>query len=118
MNKKIKFLIFTVIFISLSKSVFADPSPWTTEPTYFRRSTAKLGYGASNFVRGWGEPYIHMIKAHEDGNNSLTALIRGGLYGLGDIAGGMFHGFTFFLPIDLPLPEGGAHGFSSAPSYS
>ncbi len=118
MRKKIKIEVWLalVAFLTVPSFAMAEPSEWTREATYFDKATHKLGYGLSNVGKGWSEIYIHMIKAHENRGNTLTGLMRGTYYAAADTLGGIFHTVTFFLPVDLPLPEGGAHGFEGSPS--
>lgn len=117
-NIKTQTLIF-VLTLTLSPGlIMADPSSWTKERTYFERSIHKLGFGLTNVVKGGAEPYVHMLKASESESESTwTGFIRGTAYGTADILGGAFHSLTFFLPVDIPLPEGGAHGSEPSPGF-
>ena len=114
-----KNLIFLIVFLTLLLScpyLTAEPSEWTKQPTYFEKTIHKLGFGANNFIKGWLEPYVHLMHPEDNGDNITTGLVRGTLYGAADVFGGMFHGFTCLIPVDLPLPEGGAHGFERNPT--
>ena len=113
MNQKIKTLtlIFVAAFMLSPALSIAEPSSWTRESTYFEQSIHKLGFGLTNVIKGGAEPFIHMLKASQStSENTWTGFIRGTAYGAADILGGAFHAVTFFLPVDIPLPEGGAHG--------
>ena len=108
-----------VLILVLSASVLlsparvsAEPSEWTEQTSYSERALHKLGFGLNNFEKGWSEIYIHMMNAKQSGENTFTEVMRGTCYAIADTLGGAFHAFTFFLPIDLPLPEGGVHGSS------
>ncbi|OGW83056.1 MAG: hypothetical protein A2Z83_06415 [Omnitrophica bacterium GWA2_52_8] len=100
-------VILMLSVVAIQGPAFADASPWTSEETYADKTGSKLLFGLKNVLFGWTDIFNQVSKYHDDG--------RGGVFGLGEgtwnalvyTAGGVLHTATFFIPVDIPLPEGG-----------
>ena len=81
------------------------PSPWTTQETYIDLMTHKLGFGVFNVLTGWSAiPF----EWHRN-SNKITGLAKGILRTVTNTVGGGLHAFTFPIPFDIPLPDGGVN---------
>ncbi|MBI4388510.1 MAG: hypothetical protein HY582_05660 [Candidatus Omnitrophica bacterium] len=100
-------LFFVVIFTLTTISLLAaEPSPWTKELTYTKKTIGKLSFGIKNAAFGWTEflmqPYSFM-KANE---NFFIGIANGAFYAAADTTLGALQAGTFIFPKDIPLPEG------------
>ena len=106
MTKKVFALL--LIFVLLAGPVFAaQPSPWTKEADWTGKSLSKLGYGLKNVVLGWTEIFTQPSDAAKKGGNVVTGVGKGLWNAVADTLGGAIHTVTFFIPVDVPLPDGG-----------
>ena len=105
MMKKASILV--LIFALMSAPVFAamEASPWTKEKSCVDKATAKLGFGLKNAILGWTK-ILTEISETKDGNY-VKGFATGIYEAIADTALGVVHAATFFVPIDVPLPEGG-----------
>ncbi len=78
-------------------------SPWTEEPAYLDKLTHKLGFGAVNVLTGWTALFYELHYQP----NKLVGLGKGLGYTVTNTIGGALHAFTFPIPVDIPLPNGG-----------
>lgn len=99
-------LLFGLLYAALTPAwagTSFPPSPWTSKESYTEKITHKFGFGFLNFSSGWTSIFFELAKDQ----NKLKGLARGAALTVSDTAGGAIHLVTFFLPVDVPLPEGG-----------
>ena len=104
MIKKVSILI--LIFSLLAAPAFAaidfKASPWTTKTGCVDKAVGKLGFGLKNLILGWTELFTEPYQ-----QKSLAGAGEGLFNTVADTVGGALHVVTFFLPIDVKLPQGG-----------
>src|SRR3989338_4159111 len=87
--------------------VFAEPSPWTTASTYNEKAVGKFKFGFKNTFLGavdlFQEPYAEI----KNDGNVWAGIGKGLIDTVANVSGGIVHLGTFFIPLDLPLPDGG-----------
>jgi hypothetical protein len=111
MNRLNKVSIIAVILILLSTcQTFAaienwKKSPWTEEKTYVDKSINKLGFGLLNVSIGWTALFFEPTRH----SNIFTGVLKGIWRTVTNEAGGALHTVTFFIPVDIPLPDGGVN---------
>jgi len=82
-------------------------SPWTKEKTYVEKSVGKLGFGILNVLTGWSALFFEPVRYSN--TNIFTGVAKGLWRSVTNTAGGGLHAVTFFIPVDIPLPDGGVH---------
>lgn len=96
-----------VLAVLLSCSPAFAASPWTEADSYKGKTIGKLDFGLKNLLGGWMELINRPVKYHQE-DKSFT---KGAVVGLYNAAvytiGGALHTGTFFLPVDVPLPNNG-----------
>ncbi len=107
-----KIMALLVVALLFSSSAFAA-SPWTTEPTYGKKVAGKLDFGAKNLLGGW----IALLPCHSGcaknhyktcpGMCCVKSLGTGVMNAVVYTVGGALHTATFFIPVDVPLPNNG-----------
>jgi len=105
-----KALVVTLIvfsFVAFSGAPLYAASPWTEASTYSEKSGQKLGFGLKNLLLGWTELFAAPERAKNNGENVFVGFGKG----IGNFVvytvGGALHVVTFFIPIDVPLPNNG-----------
>ena len=109
MNKKLALVMLMIAILAGTQTLgfAADASPWTTETTYMAKTGNKLSFGLKNALLGWTELFTVPAKSHEDGKNLIEGFGTGILNTVIYTVGGVLHAGTFFIPVDVPLPNGG-----------
>ena len=95
-----------VLSMLLAPVAFAA-SPWTTEPTYAKKTTGKLMFGLQNTLLGWIQIFAVPNTYANEGKNAWAGVGQGLVEGVVDTVGGAVHLLTFPIPVDLPLPNNG-----------
>lgn len=109
--KLLKPSLFLALLLSLSAGPASaaienwQPSPWTKETTYVEKSINKLGFGLLNGLTGWTALFFEPMREE----NKFTGIVKGAWRTITNTTGGALHMVTFFIPVDLPLPDGGVH---------
>ena len=99
-------LFLALVFLCPSRAHAAfRASAWTRQKTYGAKMIGKLGFGLLNFFTGWDALFLE--PSHE--GKFFKGLAQGIFYTIAYEAGGAIHAVTFFIPVDLPLPQGGVH---------
>ena len=101
---------FLVLPIFASVAYAYEPvkaSPWAEETTYGEKALGKLEFGLINLGLGWTEVLSEPYQADKAGANAWRAIGTGICNAVFDTVGGALHAGTFFIPVDVPLPEGG-----------
>ena len=107
MKKIIAWCAVAGIVLLLPTAGFAA-SPWTQEPTYQAKTAAKFVFGVKNMLFGWTEIFTQCADSKAAGVKCpVTGFGKGLWNAVGQTAGGAIHTATFFIPIDVPLPENG-----------
>jgi hypothetical protein len=110
MKNSMKGILAILILTAFAGNAFAffenwQKSPWTEEKPYVEKSINKLGFGLLNMATGWSailfEPFRY--------SNKFTGLVKGIWRTVTNTSGGAIHTATFFIPVDVPLPDGGVH---------
>lgn len=107
MKKMLAVVLLVVAAVFLTQTLAFAASPWMDETTYTAKTGAKLGFGLKNLLLGWTELLTRPVDYHNEGKHLWDGLGSGIAYAVGYTAGGALHTATFFLPIDVPLPNNG-----------
>ena len=107
MKKMLAVAVLVVAAVFLSQTVAFAASPWMDETTYTSKAGAKLGFGLKNVVLGWTELLTKPVDYHAEGRNVFEGIGAGLANTAVYTVGGAFHAVTFFVPVDLPLPNNG-----------
>jgi hypothetical protein len=107
MKKMLAVAMLVVVAVFAVQTVAFAASPWMDEPTYTAKAGAKLGFGLKNALLGWTELLTRPVDYHAEGKNLLDGIGSGITYAVAYTAGGAIHTGTFFIPVDLPLPNDG-----------
>ncbi len=92
-----------VALILLAPATVLAASPWTTEPDYAAKSVAKFEFGFKNLLLGWTD----IMREPGNSDNLARGIGKGVLDAILNTAGGAVHFLTFFIPVDVPLPDNG-----------
>ncbi|MBI3314018.1 MAG: hypothetical protein HYZ83_07265 [Candidatus Omnitrophica bacterium] len=108
--RKILFLALFSLLISVPAFAAWDfpVSPWTKEKTYTDKTIYKLGFGTMNLITGWTEFLFEPARS-----GIVKGIPLGTVHVITDMVGGLLHMGTFFIPVDIPLPDGGVNFESS-----
>ena len=106
-GKKIVSLIILTTFVLATPVFAAEPSPWTKKLTYMGKTFGKFGFGLKNALLGWSEVLTEPYDAYKADESFLSSIGKGIYHACADTVFGVIQVGTFFIPIDLPLPEGG-----------
>lgn len=100
-------LFFILALLSANAWAFENwqPSPWVKTSPYTEKIINKLGFGTLNFLTGWTALLFEPTRY----DNKFTGIIKGAWRTITNTAGGAIHVVTFFIPVDVPLPDGGVH---------
>ena len=107
MKKMLAVVLLVVAAVFLTQSLAFAASPWMSEPTYTAKTGAKLGFGLKNALLGWTELLTRPVAYHDEGKNVYEGIGAGLANTVVYTAGGAIHAVTFFVPVDLPLPNNG-----------
>jgi len=109
MSIKSKWIVL-LLAIMLVPSVALAESPWAAEDSYGAQTRQKLDYGVKNALGGWTEIITAPVSTFKEGG-SFKELVESQFTGLYDAViytvGGALHLGTFFLPLDVEIPENG-----------
>ncbi len=86
----------------LMPSVMAASS-WTMENSYTDKATAKFEFGFTNVLLGWTD----LIREPINQDNLAYGIGKGLSDAVLNTVGGVLHLGTFFIPVDIPLPDNG-----------
>jgi hypothetical protein len=107
MKKTLAVVVLMIAVLFATQTVAFAASPWMDETTYTAKSGAKLGFGLKNVVLGWTELLTKPVDYHAEGKNVFEGIGAGLANTAVYTVGGVFHAGTFFVPVDLPLPNNG-----------
>lgn len=96
-----------VLALALVPTLAFAGSPWVDESTAAKCIAAKFAFGVKNLLFGWTEFFTEPWEYHKEGKNCWEGLGKGLINGVGQTVGGALHAATFFIPVDVPLPENG-----------
>ena len=106
---------------TLSLTKHYTSSTWTNEIGYRKQTISKLGFGLTNFFLGWIDLFNEPYEDHKAGKNLFVGIGHGLKDTVCNMLGGALHAVTFFIPVDVPLPDGGllpdAPEFGNTPSH-
>ena len=107
MKKTLAVVVLVVAAVFLTQTLAFAASPWVAETTYAEKAGGKLGFGLKNALLGWTELLTRPVDYHDKGKNVFEGFGAGVVYALIYTVGGALHAATFFVPVDIPLPNDG-----------
>jgi hypothetical protein len=106
MKKSTRIMAVMLAVLLIPSACFAA-SPWVEQTTYTDKAREKFIFGFKNLAGGWTELFSEPAASLDKDENILNGIGRGLFNGLVYTVGGALHTVTFFLPVDLPIPENG-----------
>ena len=107
MKKVIGVALALFLFFAFSNVAAFAASPWTQETTHAGKAGGKLGFGFKNLALGWTEIFSKPVSYNDQGKNIIEGIGVGLWNAVAYTVGGAVHVATFFIPVDLPLPNDG-----------
>lgn len=105
MMRKISGMLIMIALLT-GPVVFAA-SPWVQESTYAEQTGKKLEFGVKNIFFGWADIFLEPNSAFLEKRNLWVAFGKGLTDAFVNEVGGAVHLGSFFIPVDLPLPDNG-----------
>lgn len=102
-----KFLASVLLTALIMPGQLHAASPWTEGVNYLDKITGKLDFGMANLLGGWTEIYTEPQEAQLENRSRTKAALKGTANAFIFTLGGLVHTATFFIPVDLPLPDNG-----------
>lgn len=96
-----------ILAVMVTPALALAGSPWTEKGSYSERVGAKLEFGLKNALLGWVDLFYEPNKALDERENVWAGLGKGLVDSILNTVGGAFHAATFFIPVDIPLPDEG-----------
>ena len=112
MKRSIKIMALLVMAVLFTSSAFAA-SPWTKEATYGKKVAGKLDFGVKNLLGGWMAVLPCHSRCAMNNHKNCPGVCCAKSLGMGLVnavvytVGGALHTATFFIPVDVPLPNDG-----------
>ncbi|MDA9101106.1 hypothetical protein N9K06_00370 [Omnitrophica bacterium] len=104
--KKVGIMLLSLLFFASVCPVYAA-SPWTENDSYLAKTLGKLEFGITNILGGWTELFNAPERHYDQGGNPFGAIGIGFYNAVVYTAGGIIHAGTFFVPVDVPIPNNG-----------